>query len=71
VGKLVERMPSGHIVVDDRCATRCAGLFAAGDITSTACTEQILIALGEGAKAGVSASTYLREHLSARGGAHP
>jgi len=61
VGALVERTPSGHIIVDDRCATRCAGLFAAGDITSTACAEQILIALGEGAKAGVSASTFLRE----------
>jgi thioredoxin reductase len=61
VGALVERTPSGHIVVDDRCATRCAGLFAAGDITSTACAEQILIAMGEGAKAGISASIYLRE----------
>jgi thioredoxin reductase len=61
VGALVERTPSGHITVDDHCATRCAGLFAAGDITSTACAEQILIALGEGVKAGVGASTYLRE----------
>jgi alkyl hydroperoxide reductase subunit F len=61
VGTLVERTPSGHIVVDDQCATRCAGLFAAGDITSTAGAEQILIALGEGVKAGVAASTYLRE----------
>jgi NADH-dependent peroxiredoxin subunit F len=61
VGALVERTPSGHIVVDDRCATRCAGLFAAGDISSTAGAEQILIALGEGVKAGVGASTYLRE----------
>jgi thioredoxin reductase len=60
-GALVERTPSGHIVVDDRCATRCAGLFAAGDITSTACAEQILIALGEGVKAAVGASIYLRE----------
>jgi thioredoxin reductase len=61
VSALVERTPSGHIVVDDQCATRCAGLFAAGDITSTAGAEQILIALGEGVKAGIAASTYLRE----------
>jgi thioredoxin reductase len=61
VGGLVERTPSGHIVVDDQCATRCAGLFAAGDISSSAGAEQLLIALGEGVKAGVSASTYLRE----------
>jgi thioredoxin reductase len=61
VGALVERTPSGQIIVDDRCATRSPGLFAAGDITSTAGAEQILIALGEGVKAGVCASTYLRE----------
>jgi thioredoxin reductase len=61
LGGLVEHTPSGHIVVDDQCATRCAGLFAAGDIASTAGAEQILIALGEGVKAGVAASTYLRE----------
>ena len=61
VGALVERTPTGHIVVDDRCATRCAGLFAAGDITSTAGLEQILIALGEGVKAGISASSFLYE----------
>jgi thioredoxin reductase len=61
VGALVQRTPSGHIVIDDQCATRCAGLFAAGDISSTAGAEQILIALGEGVKAGVAASTYLRE----------
>jgi NADH-dependent peroxiredoxin subunit F len=61
IGGLVERTPSGHIAVDDQCATRCAGLFAAGDITSTAGAEQILIALGEGVKAGVAAITYMRE----------
>ena len=61
VGALAQRTTSGHIIVDDHCATGCAGLFAAGDITSTACAEQILIALGEGIKAGLAASTYLRE----------
>lgn len=61
VSTLVERNTSGHITVDDRGATRCPGLFAAGDITSSACSEQILIALGEGTRAGVSAVTYLLE----------
>ena len=61
VGNLAERTTSGHMVVDDTCATRCAGLFAAGDITSSACAEQILIALGDGARAGVSACAYLLE----------
>jgi alkyl hydroperoxide reductase subunit F len=61
LGELVERSPSGHIVVDDSCATRTPGLFAAGDITSAAGAEQILIALGDGVKAGLSACTYACE----------
>jgi thioredoxin reductase len=63
LGTLAERTPSGQIVVNDRCATRSPGLFAAGDTTSTAYAEQILIALGEGMKAGISASTYLHENM--------
>jgi thioredoxin reductase (NADPH)/alkyl hydroperoxide reductase subunit F len=50
-------------VVDERGATGCAGVFAAGDSSSSAGAEQILIALGEGLKAGISAGTYLREVL--------
>jgi thioredoxin reductase len=61
LGSLVERTPSGQIVVNDRCATHAPGLFAAGDVTSTAYAEQILIALGEGTKAGLSACAYLLE----------
>jgi alkyl hydroperoxide reductase subunit F len=61
LGALVARSASGHIQVDESGATSCAGLFAAGDITTSAHAEQILIALGEGAKAGLSAHAYLRE----------
>jgi NADH-dependent peroxiredoxin subunit F len=61
LGALVARSDSGHIQVDESGATSCAGLFAAGDITTSAHAEQILIALGEGAKAGLSAHAYLRE----------
>jgi alkyl hydroperoxide reductase subunit F len=61
LGALVERTSLGQVIVNDRCATHCAGLFAAGDITSTAYAEQILIALGEGTKAGISACAYVRE----------
>ena len=61
LGVLIKRDPDGRIIVDERGATSCAGLFAAGDITSTAHAEQILIALGEGAKAGLSACEYVRE----------
>ncbi|HEX5691151.1 MAG TPA: FAD-dependent oxidoreductase, partial [Roseiflexaceae bacterium] len=61
LGDLVERSLSGHVVVDDSCATRSPGLFAAGDITSAAGAEQILIALGDGVKAAIAACIYVRE----------
>ncbi len=61
LGALVARNDSGQILVDECGATSRAGLFAAGDITSSAHAEQILIALGEGARAGLSACAYLRE----------
>ena len=48
----------GFIMVDDRNATTQAGLFAAGDVT-TAFAEQVLIAIGEGARAAASAYDYL------------
>ena len=54
LGALVARTLLGQIVVDARGATSCPGIYAAGDITETAHAEQILIALGEGAKAGLS-----------------
>jgi len=61
LGALVARNASGQIVVDEYGATSCAGLFAAGDITTSAHAEQILIALGAGTQAGSSACAYLRE----------
>ena len=48
----------GRVVVDNRNRTDCAGLFAAGDVTN-AYAEQVLIAVGEGAKAALSAYEYL------------
>ena len=61
LGALVTRTESGQIQVDDCGVTSCPGLFAAGDITTSAHAEHILIALGEGTKAGLSACAYLRE----------
>lgn len=61
LGALVARSDTGQIIVDECGATNCAGLFAAGDITNSAHAEHILIALGEGTKAGMSACAYLRE----------
>lgn len=48
----------GEIVIDDRCRTSAPGLFAAGDCT-TVPYKQIVTALGEGAKASLSAFDFL------------
>ncbi|GBR21430.1 alkyl hydroperoxide reductase subunit F [Asaia spathodeae] len=48
----------GEIVVDTHNATSVPGIFAAGDATTTP-FKQIIIATGEGAKAGLSAFDYL------------
>jgi thioredoxin reductase len=62
VAELVERNAAGHIRVDGRCCTSCEGIFAAGDVTDVH-REQVLVAIGEGAKASLSA----QELLFARG----
>ena len=48
----------GRIKVDVNCATSKPGLFAAGDVTNVF-IEQVLVAIGEGAKAALSAYEYL------------
>lgn len=48
----------GRVMVDNRNRTNCLGLFAAGDVTD-AYAEQVLIAVGEGAKAALSVYEYL------------
>ena len=50
--------PRGEIEVDARGATSVPGVFAAGDVT-TVPYKQIVIAMGEGAKASLSAFDYL------------
>lgn len=44
----------GEIVIDERCRTSVAGVYAAGDV-STVPYKQIVIAMGEGAKAALTA----------------
>ncbi|OUC08414.1 hypothetical protein RY27_09130, partial [Litorilinea aerophila] len=55
---LVTLDEDGHIYVNHRCETNVPGLFAAGDVTNIH-AEQVLVAIGEGAKAGLSAWEYL------------
>ena len=51
----------GRIMVDCNCATSCPGVFAAGDVTNIF-VEQVLICIGEGAKAALNAYEYLLTH---------
>ena len=50
--------PRGEIEVDARGQTSATGIFAAGDVT-TVPYKQIVIAMGEGSKAALSAFDYL------------
>jgi alkyl hydroperoxide reductase subunit F len=53
----------GEIVIDERAQTSLPGVFAAGDVT-TVPYKQIIIAMGEGSKAALSAFDHLiREPL--------
>jgi thioredoxin reductase len=55
--QLVRLDQHGFIIVDERNQTSLRGMFAAGDVTNRTC-EQILIAIGEGARAAQSAYDY-------------
>jgi len=54
----VRLTPRGEIEVDGRGATDLPGVFAAGDATTTP-FKQIVVALGEGARAALSAFDHL------------
>ena len=50
-----------EIIVDTKCHTSEPGIFAAGDVT-TVPYKQIVISMGEGAKASLAAFEYLLSH---------
>lgn len=54
----VELSPRGEIIVDAKGQTNLPGVFAAGDVT-TVPYKQIVIAVGEGAKASLAAFDHL------------
>ena len=54
----IELSPRGEIIIDQRGETSIPGIFAAGDVT-TVPFKQIVIAVGEGAKASLSAFDHL------------
>ncbi len=62
VAGLVEMDQEGRIEVDCGCRTNVPGIFAAGDVAS-GFAEQVLVAVGEGAKAALSAYEYLLQQM--------
>jgi alkyl hydroperoxide reductase subunit F len=60
VESIVELDEQGRIKIDSRNRTSTEGLFAAGDVTDVI-AEQVLIAVGEGAKAALAAYEYILE----------
>ena len=54
----LERSRFGEIIIDASGATNLPGVFAAGDATNVP-YKQIVVAMGEGSKAGLSAFDYL------------
>ncbi len=58
LGDLVERTRFGEIVINEKCQTSENGVFACGDVT-TVPYKQIVISMGEGAKASLSSFEYL------------
>ena len=57
---LVKLNEIGEVVIDCLCRTNVPGFFAAGDVT-TVPHKQIIISAGEGAKAALTAYSYLIE----------
>ncbi len=55
---VVERTNHGEVIINEKCQTTEPGIFAAGDV-STVPYKQIVIAMGEGAKASLSAFEYI------------
>ncbi len=58
VRQLVQLDERGFIVIDQQNQASLPGMFAAGDVTSVLC-EQIMIAIGAGARAAQSAYDYI------------
>lgn len=55
---LVELSPYGEVLIDEKCNTSEAGIYACGDVT-TVPYKQIIISMGEGSKAALAAFEHL------------
>ncbi len=68
LGDIVERTRFGEIVINEKGETSEQGIYACGDVT-TVPYKQIIISMGEGAKASLAAFEYLLtqgDHLEQR-----
>jgi alkyl hydroperoxide reductase subunit F len=54
IANLVDTNDYGEILVDEKCRTNIPNIYAAGDVTNVP-YKQIVVAIGEGAKAGLAA----------------
>ncbi len=57
---LVNLNDLGEIIIDSECRTSQEGIFAAGDVTNLR-EKQVIVSVGEGAKAALSCVTYLEK----------
>jgi alkyl hydroperoxide reductase subunit F len=55
---IVDLTPHGEVIIDDKCRTSAEGIFACGDLT-TVPYKQIIVSMGEGAKASLAAFEHL------------
>ncbi|GAB3283826.1 alkyl hydroperoxide reductase subunit F [Parahaliea aestuarii] len=55
---VVDMTPHGEVIINERGETSAEGIYACGDVT-TVPYKQIVVAMGEGAKASLSAFEYL------------
>jgi len=51
----------GEVIIDEYCNTSAEGVFACGDVT-TIPYKQIIMSMGEGSKAAITAADYLQKH---------
>ena len=58
LGDEISRNKHGEIIVDANCKTSNPSIFACGDVT-TVTYKQIIVAMGQGANAALSASEHL------------
>lgn len=62
LGDLADCNEKGEVIINHKtCETKTSGMFAAGDVTDVR-DKQIIVASGEGAKAALSAYSYLTKN---------